>query len=71
MRWTWSIERWRKTSCGPAHDVLMGTHDVLMGTYDVLAGTYDVLAGDCPIGDIFGEQSEPIDIRSARFCSHF
>ena len=57
MIWTWSIERWRETSCGP--------------TLDVLAGTHDVLAGDYQFGDIFGEQSEPIDIRSARFCSHF
>ena len=31
------MERWRKTSCGPEHDVLAGTHDVL--------------AGDCQIGD--------------------
>ena len=57
MIWTWSIERWRETSCGP--------------TLDVLAGTHDMLAGDYRIGDVFGEQSEPIDIRSARFCSHF
>jgi len=28
----------------------------------VLAGTHDVLAGDCQIGDIFGDQSELIDI---------
>jgi hypothetical protein len=64
MIWTWSIERWRETSCGPAHGVLAGTHDVL-------AGTHDVLAGDYQIGDIFPDQSEPIDIRLARFCSHF
>ena len=51
------MERWRKTSCGPAHDVLVGTHNVL--------------AGDYQIEDIFGDQSEPINIRSARFCSHF
>ena len=57
MIWTWSIERWRETSCGPAHDVL--------------AGTQDVLAGDYQIGDIFRDQSEPIDIRLARFRSHF
>ena len=47
------MERWRETSCEPAHDVFAGTHDVL--------------AGDCQIGDIFGDQNEPIDIRSARF----
>ena len=51
------MERWRETLCGPAHDVL--------------AGTQNVLAGDYQIGDIFGDQSEPINIRSARFCSHF
>ena len=55
--WTWSIERWRETACGPEHDVLAGTHDVL--------------AGDCQIGDVFGDQSEPINIRSVSFCSHF
>ena len=49
------MERWRKTSCGPTLDVLAETHDMLEGTHDVLAGDYQ-------IGDIFGEQSEPIDI---------
>jgi len=33
MIWTWSIERWRETSCGPTPDVLAGTHDVLVGDY--------------------------------------
>ena len=50
-------KRWRETPPGP--------------TPDVLAGTHDVLAGDYQFGDIYGDQSEPIDIRSARFCSHF
>ena len=50
-------KRWRETPPGP--------------TPDVLAGTRDVLAGDCQIGDILGDQSEPIDIQLARFWSHF
>ena len=42
------MERWGERSCGP--------------TPDVLAGTHDVLAGDYQFGDIYGDQSEPIDV---------